>query len=170
MATFDRSAAQHVNLFPMFNLLLCTLGVLVFILITITIISMGTGKRTAITPMPSAAGREDKEALYLEWTGLDIVAHPSRDALRLQRDVRAMRTWRETFEYFDGALAGTTAGRLIADAADNASSRYIVVLIRPSGFESFINLRGYIESKGIDIGYEPIDDDWIVRMGQGARR
>jgi hypothetical protein len=166
MATLNRgSAAQHVNLFPMFNLLLCTLGVLIFILITVTIISMGAGKTIAITPAGLVGGAgQDKKAVYLEWTGTDIVAHPSRDATRLGRDLRAIETWRETFEYLDSALEGTTADRLIENVAGSSGKQYIIVLVRPSGFQSFIGLRGYIESKGIEIGYEPIEQDWTVRM------
>jgi hypothetical protein len=171
MATLHRGTnAQSVNLFPMFNLLLCTLGVLIFILITITIISMGTGKRIAITPAQIEGTKHDKEPVYLEWTGTEVVAHPSRDATRLGSDLHASETWGAVFAHLDGALQGTTAGRLIANVASSSGKQYIIVLVRPSGFQSFIGFRGYLESKGIDIGYEPVEQNWTVRMARGGTR
>ena len=53
---------------------------------------------------------------------------------------------------------------LLFALAEDDSHQYLVVLVRPDGFSNFYDLRGYIESKGLDFGYEPIDQAWSIQM------
>jgi hypothetical protein len=40
----------------------------------------------------------------------------------------------------------------------------LIVAIRPYGIDVFDKVRALIESEGIDIGYEPIDEGWTLKI------
>ena len=48
------------------------------------------------------------------------------------------------------------------------TTSYVVFLIRPDGFESFFRYRNLVQSESrrtgryIDVGYEPVDQDWVL--------
>ena len=44
MANLSDQGEEGISLFPMFNILACTLGVMVFVLATVATVSLGTNK------------------------------------------------------------------------------------------------------------------------------
>jgi hypothetical protein len=148
----------------MFNILVSLLGVLLFVLITIVVLSLGAGKSVGIIAAPGPRDDHPREPVYLEWTGRELVLHPEKAAIDLDRDISKITTWRDTYAYLDKALAGSPLEPVLAELAREDSTRYLVVLVRPSGFASFTDLRAYIESKGLDLGYEPIDQAWSIKL------
>jgi|GEM_PF-1200884 len=166
MATLNGKESQPVTLFPMFNILICTLGVFIFVMATVAMISLGVGKSIILTPeyLDDAADEPAKAPRYIEWTGRDLVLHPSRDRVCFDCDIHSIRTYAETYAYIDGALVGSPLDSLFTALSANREAEYVVLLVRPSGFENFMDLRGYIEKKGIDFGYEPVDQEWTLRL------
>jgi hypothetical protein len=57
-------------------------------------------------------------------------------------------------------LGGTRLGLAIAEVGLAPRNRYVVLLTRPSGFRNLLEIRSYFEFLGIDVGYEPIDQQW----------
>ena len=70
----------------------------------------------------------------------------------------------KTYEYIDEKIKSTEFETLFNDLSRNKEKKYIILLVRPSGFDNFRDIRGYIENKGIDIGYEPIDQLLNLRI------
>ncbi|MCH7990857.1 MAG: hypothetical protein IIC35_00390, partial [Gemmatimonadetes bacterium] len=55
-------------------------------------------------------------------------------------------------------VAGTPLGSALASVSLDRS-RYVILLVRPSGFRTLPEIRGYLELLGIDIVPEPIDQN-----------
>ena len=53
---------------------------------------------------------------------------------------------------------------LITEVKNNKDKEYVIVAIRPQGIKVFKTVRSLIEKEDIDIGYEPIEDDWILKI------
>jgi hypothetical protein len=161
--SYRHRAAPAVNLFPMFNILVCTLGVLIFVLFVVVTLSLGAGRSVRVIPEGTGSARA-KVPLYVEWTGTRLVAHPAGDSVEFPRSLRSIPTFPETYKYIEVRLTGTAVGAALDEVSRSKDTRYVVVLVRPSGFESFREIKGYFESKKIDLGYEPIDQGWSVRL------
>lgn len=54
--------------------------------------------------------------------------------------------------------------RLINEVKLNRNKEYIIVAVRPKGIGVFQKVREIIEREKIDIGYEPIDEDWEINV------
>ena len=157
--------SKTISLFPMFNILTCTLGVLVFILTAVVGISIGAGKVAVIVPESVPAGVPTKSPLFLTWNGSDLAMVEGGHEVAFPRYVEDIKTYAETYEYMTARIRGTPLEMAIARAESLAAEEYVFVLIRPSGFESFDSIKGFVQTKGIDIGYEPIDQYLTVTTG-----
>jgi hypothetical protein len=176
MANLSDDEEEGISLFPMFNILACTLGVMVFILATIATVSLGADKAVEIaegvpfepaedsaqqTIRDAAFGQRDRrQPLWVEWNGQTLKVYPSLDSVRLERDMRAMGTWQVTWDYISEVLTATRVGNAIGQAALDNENRYIVLLARPSGFEELLEVRSYFEFLGLDVAVEPINQQW----------
>ena len=158
MANLSDEGEEGVSLFPMFNILACTLGVMVFILATVATVSLGADKAVEFVTAESSGGPLRGEPVWLEWDGADLILHPEGARVRITQDLRAIPTFEATYAYLFGQVAGTELGaRLAATSLDG--SRYIVLLVRPSGFSTLPEVRGYLELLGIEVASEPIDQE-----------
>lgn len=54
--------------------------------------------------------------------------------------------------------------QLIRDVREKRDQEYIIAAIRPKGIEVFEKVRSIIEKEEIDIGYEPIEEDWTLKV------
>jgi hypothetical protein len=189
MANLRDEDEEGISLFPMFNILACTLGVMVFILATVATVSLGADKAIEIAegapfdPAPDSsrqtirdAGfgqRDRREPLWVEWTGQALLIYPSLDSVRLEQDMRAMDTWQSTWDYISEALTATRVGNAIAQAALDYENRYVVLLARPSGFDELLEVSSYFEFLGLDVAVEPINQQWqrvrIAEEDEGGR-
>ncbi len=174
MANLSDSDEGGISLFPMFNILACTLGVMVFILSTVATVMLGADKAvelvdaTPVGPVPDSSLVEEatepvprrRRPLWLEWDGDVLLLYPSLDTVRVERDLNTIETWDQTWSYLSQALAGTRVGNAIAQAGLANDNRFVVLLARPSGFDELFEIQSYIEFLGMDVGIEPIDQQW----------
>lgn len=158
MANLTDDSEEGVSLFPMFNILACTLGVMVFVLTTVATVSLGADK--AVEMVVDAEGvATGLRPMWLEWDGSELALHPDGDRARFDRDLRAFPTFESTHQYMFSALAGNSLGAKLAQASLDRD-RLVVVLVRPSGFADLEEIRSYLELLGMDPVLEPIDQDW----------
>jgi hypothetical protein len=54
--------------------------------------------------------------------------------------------------------------QLLDRVSQNRDREYIIVAVRPDGFAVFETARSLIEKEGIDLGYEPFDRDWKLKV------
>lgn len=161
-----------ISLFPMFSLMVAVLGILLFILVTVVLFAVGVDKTVRVEVQASArTDAHQRQPVFLEWDGQTLIAHPWQYELAIERDldldffdVRNGMDYLALYKYLDGKLANTPMAQVFYDVAQDKENKYFVVLVRPSGLKSFTELRGYIEQRGIALGYEPVDADWKIRI------
>jgi hypothetical protein len=159
MANLSDLGEEGVSLFPMFNILACTLGVMVFVLATVASVSLGADKAVEfVAPdFPPELGRV--VPTWVEWDGSELVLYPSDDRVAFEQDLRAIPTFEATYDHMFERLAGTPVGTALADASTE-SGRYMILFVRPSGFGTLTEIRGYLDLLSIDVVEVPIEQDW----------
>ncbi len=157
MANLDDSGEEGVSLFPMFNILACTLGVMVFILATVATVSLGSDKAVEFR-IAEGPGGAAQVPTWMEWDGSEMLLYPSGARVRFDRDLRSIPTFEATYAHMFEGLAGTPVGAELAELSRNPN-RFLVMLVRPSGFGTLPELRGYLELLDIDLLLEPIDQE-----------
>ena len=160
MANLSDPNEEGISLFPMFNILACTLGVMVFILATVATVSLGVDKAVELVANIAPGEPEERQPLWLEWDGEELGIMPAGERLRFPVDPAGISTWDQTYQYLSATLATSRLGNIIAQAAIDNQNQYVVLLVRPSGFRNFLEMQSYFEFLGLDVGYEPISQDW----------
>jgi hypothetical protein len=159
LANLDDQGEEGISLFPMFNILACTLGVMVFILATVATVSLGTNKAVEFVAPEFPEGTDRNVPTWVEWDGSDLTLHPSGESVTFARDLREIPTFDATYDYMFGQLAGTRVGAALADVAMERG-RYVILFVRPSGFRTLTEVRGYLDLLGADLVEVPIEQDW----------
>jgi hypothetical protein len=154
---------NSVSLFPIFNILICTLGVLIFILSTLTVISLGTGKSLRIVP-EKIRGEHDKLPHYLIWDGSTLINLSTNDSVVFNKSLSEFKYYNASFEYISERLQDTKLGEVIENVKKNANNEYFIIFLRAKGFTSFDDLQYFILKNGIDIGYEPMENNIKIRL------
>ena len=161
MANLNDDNEEGVSLFPMFNILACTLGVMVFILATVATVSLGADKAVEFVAIESSQDGETGVATWFEWDGSILTLHPGGESVQFTQNLREISTFEQTYAFMFGQVAGSALGARLADISVQPD-RFAVLLVRPSGFGTLAEIRGYLELLGMEVHAEPID--------QGLRR
>ena len=159
MANLNDQSEEGISLFPMFNILACTLGVMVFILATVATVSLGADKAVEFVAPEFPEGLDRELPTWVEWDGREMTLHPSGDSVAFEVDLRSITTFDSTYAYMFDQLAGTRVGAALADVAME-QGRYVILFVRPSGFGTLAEVRGYLELLGTDLVEVPIEQDW----------
>lgn len=156
-----------ISLFPMFNILICTLGILIFILGALATLALGVGRSVLLDvddSMDSSIALHAGKPRYFEWDGATLTAHPGGESVRFESDLTGIETFGETYAYIEEGIRESALQPILQAIGESAEREYVVLLVRPSGFESLYEIRGYMESRGLDIGYEPVMQGWGLRL------
>jgi hypothetical protein len=142
------ATTDHFDLLPFIAILLCVLGCLLMVTISVSAISIGPSLGEGWIPV------QDKNAVrktpvLIEWDGHTAVIHRGR--------AKTMAHWTE-------AGSDTALSVLIEDLAARKDSLYALFAVRPSGFGSFSNFADMFRDRRIDVGYEAIKQDKPVRL------
>lgn len=159
MANLSDEDGSNISLEPMFNILACTLGVMVFILATVSTVSLGTNKAVEFVAPDFPDELQRDIPTWIEWDGSEMILHPQEEGVAFDRDLRAIPTFEATYDYMFERLAGTPLGAALADASLERG-RYVILFVRPSGFTTLTEVRGYLQLLGIDVVEVPIEQSW----------
>jgi hypothetical protein len=174
------------TLFPVLSVLVSLLGSLILVMAGVTSFALGPGRTVSISVRGPSDTSHRKTPTYLEWDGQGLTVHPERVVVPLDlgrttlteaemaevvraapddpdADVAAVY-WGRVDAKFDALLSGTRVAEVLAETQARPAARYLVLLVRPSGFDSFIPLRNFLLRRGIDVGYEPIEQRYAVRV------
>jgi hypothetical protein len=170
--TGTQSADQdHFGLLPFIAIMMCLLGTLLLVTMSMTAINVGAGAGEGWIPQPAAAG--GKTPVLVEWDGRYATWHAEKGLQRIKDDL---------VEYFRGddgrwvRLDATGGGEFVAGPApqpldpliDYLESRrdthYALLAVRPSGFGSFYRFQMRFAHHKIPTGAEPVDQARPVRL------
>jgi hypothetical protein len=142
----------EVELFPFLSILACTIGSLILIIIVLTTQLYTSQKEvTIVARADKETGKNrGKSPRYIECRNNGIIIHPDGKLVpikNLENQNSPLKT-------------------LLNEVKEKRDREYLIVAVRPDGIEVFKKVRDLIETQGIDIGYEPIDKDWKLKVEQ----
>lgn len=144
---------DHFDLFPFISILICTLGCLLMITMSVVALSLGP----AAAEIWKIEGGRGKLPVLIEWDGEEITIHPRK--VRLPWAIATRHGGRNDSEF----------GRLIGKLREQRERRYLFVAVRPSGFGNLHHLLALLERQQVRVGFEPIEQDRKVGIAEGER-
>ena len=87
-----------------------------------------------------------------------------KDTVFLEYDVSKMKTYKKSHDYIKRKIKGTEIGELFDSIKKNSRQQYFVVFVRAKGFAGFADLKNFIKTEGIDIGYDPVNNDSPIKL------
>ena len=140
-----KSAEITMDLFPFLSILACTIGALILLIIVMTTQTMGNQQKVKIIAKQEGDQKQgqdqSKSPRYLECSEKGVILYPEKITIpsaQLKQNP-ALKT-------------------LLDQLSKNRDKEYLIVAVRPGGIDTFQTLRTLVESRGIDIGYEPFED------------
>ena len=143
-----KSSKVELELFPFLSVLACTIGSLILLIIVVTTQSLSTNPEVTIVARSENGANQGKQPRYIECREDGVVIYPSQEFVATA----------------DLDKQNTALSKLIAEVKANQDQEYVIIAIRPQGIEVFQQVRNLIEQENIDIGYEPIEEDWILKI------
>jgi|SRR5687768_15447018 len=151
----SRSGTEHFDMLPFIGLLMCVLGVLLFVTLSIAALAIGPNVREGWLPVNHPDRK--KVPILVEWDGSTAVIHKANKPTSLA--------------VFSGANSSPNPDfvTFVNEMVANRNTHYVIFAVRPSGFGSLQALADQFRVKRVDVGYEPIPQDKSVRLLKGSQ-
>jgi hypothetical protein len=137
-----------MELFPFLSILACTIGTLILLIIVISTQTLSSSPEVTIIAKTEIGKNRSKKPRYLECRKDGVIIYPNQEFVPINK-----------LNNVDSKLL-----QLISEVKENNEREYVIVAIRPQGIEVFKQVRNLIESQGIDLGYEPIEEGWKLKI------
>jgi hypothetical protein len=148
--TDRNSSSEHFDLLPFIGLLMCVLGVLLFVTLSVAALALGPNAKEGWLPLD--AQNSGKTPILLEWDGESAAIHNGNQL--------------KTIKAFLDPKGKNTPELLsfVKEMTTRRNTHYVLFAVRPSGFKNFQLLADEFREKKVDVGYEPIPQDKKVRL------
>ena len=147
------TTSEHFDMLPFIGLLMCVLGVLLFVTLSVAALALGPNVKEGWLPIQSSD--HNKTPVLLEWDGKNAVIHRGNQL--------------SSIEAFAGGKNKPELSNFITEMVAKRNTHYVLFAVRPSGFENFQVLADRFREKRVDVGYEPIPQDKKVRLLKNAQ-
>jgi hypothetical protein len=155
MSTDSLESNEHFDLLPFISIMMCTLGCLLLIALSMASLSLGSAGEEWTTNTKDS----DKQPILLIWDGTLLTADLGKDRLCV-----AWQPSEPTPTCPPGYRLATRAD-VLRYFADRRRTHYALVAVRPSGFANFDTLQQDLLDNRIETGSEPIAQTKQVRLG-----
>lgn len=139
--------AIEVELFPFLSVLVCVIGSLILLIVVVTV-QISSNQRQVTIVAREDGQNQAKVPRYVECRSDGIIIHPEQTFVA-----------KEDINRSNSALQN-----LLAEVSFNRDKEYLIVAVRPDGIEVFQEVRDLVEQQNIDIGFEPIDEGWQLKV------
>jgi hypothetical protein len=164
------AAKDHFDLLPFIAILMCMLGCLLLVTMSVAALSMGPGAGEGWIPTRDPS-QTTKIPVLIEWDGTNLLVH------RNGQQEQIKWTKPSTFEFQgmtllrkdDKAEENPALDRLYSDLQTSNSTHYALFAVRPSGFDDFSLMVSTFRSRDIEVGFEPIGQSKPVRLLNDGR-
>lgn len=188
MSSSHLEEKDHFDLLPFIAILMCTLGCLLFVTLSVAALSIGPDRGEGW--IVGAKRSDGRQPVLVEWDGVAAVLH--RDGRRLKvpwqsndaelpapspatvatagagvGPVPLAGVSQETVAGGPGASRQLTFHTMMSWFYENRQTQYVLFAVRPSGFGSFDEFAEEFRTRGIKIGYEPIAQGRAVTLLKG---
>lgn len=158
--------ADHFDLLPYIAVLMCTLGGLLLITLSMTAINLGPGAGVGLVPIIDT-NRPTKMPVLIEWDGEYATVHDS------ERDTREPVRIEFRTGFWGLALGNETdtqrLERVLGDLESKTNTHYALFAVRPSGFDNFDVVRILFDNRDISVGYEPIEQGKPIKLKKAVQ-
>ena len=141
--------STEVELFPFLSILACTIGTLILLIIVLTTQALNKQEVTIVARTEGENGiNKSKNPRYIECKSDGVILYPGEEFVpqdQLNEPNSAM-------------------SKLIAQVQENRDREYLIVAVRSNAIDTFKLVRNIVERAEIDIGYEPIDANWQLKL------
>ena len=138
----------EMELFPFLSILACTIGTLILMIIVISTQTLSSSPEVTIIAKTEIGSNRSKKPRYIECREDGVIIYPTQEFVPTNK-----------LDNSDSKLL-----QLISEVKQKNNQEYVIVAVPPSGIEVFKQVRNLIESQGIDIGYEPIEEGWKLKI------
>jgi hypothetical protein len=159
MSARRESGKDHFDLLPFIAILMCVLGCLLLVTMSIAAISIGPGLGEGWIPGESDRDSSSKIPVLIEWDGKMAVVH--RNGARQEL---AWATPKGNDVDPPEASVRAEFDAFLQDMARKRATHYALIAVRPSGFENFARFAYEFRRNDITLGSEPIDQNKPVRL------
>ncbi len=138
----------EMELFPFLSILACTIGTLILMIIVVSTQTLSSSPEITIVAKTESGKNRSKKPRYIECREDGVIIYPTQEFVPKNK-----------LDNSDSKLF-----ELISEVQQKSNQEYVIVAVRPRGIEVFKQVRNLIESQGIDIGYEPIEEGWKLKI------
>ncbi len=168
--------ADHFDLLPFIAILMCVLGCLLLVTVSMSAISMGVGAGEVWIPAQAGGEKNNKSPVLVEFGGSFAVFHMDSGRRRVdwhpagQQTVNVGGTTYLLKDDKDKEKDETNSeiSHLFKTLADRKDTHYALIAVRPSGFPNLQRFLSEFRSRKITVGYEPIDQIRPVSLAGDA--
>jgi hypothetical protein len=143
----QRQQADHFDLLPFIAVLLCLLGFLLLVAMSVASLRLGSKEGWIVD---NDMLKMERIPVLVEWDGSNLVIHRANDQ-------------RQTISISDDMQSSNLAA-FCTEMSDQSATHYILFAVRPSGFGSFNYVANLFRKNDIRVGYEPIMQDRQVDL------
>lgn len=158
---------DHFDLLPFIAILMCMLGCLLLVTLSIAALSLGAGAGEGWIPVADRE-RAAKTPVLIEWDGKMATIHRQGSKTLAKWEPTDLSRVRIGDQWF--TLSGKDENldaelkKLLDELESQRTTHYALFAVRPSGFDSFERFANQFRSRQIDVGYEPIRQEKPVRL------
>lgn len=182
MNTHSTEDKDHFDLLPFIAILMCTLGCLLFVTLSVAALSIGPERGEGW--IVARATANDKTPVLVEWDGTVAVLHRDGHHLKVAWEGADAPPPVVGPDGPQGSppvfLPGTPGAAAEAGPSErlsfkemmtwfyeNRRTQYALFAVRPSGFGNFDDFADEFRDRGIKVGYEPIAQGRTVTLMKG---
>ena len=144
-----RGPGLGVDLMPFMAILMCFLGALVIIAVTVVMLSVLYPQEVWRLGL---AGEKPRTPIVVEWDGVNITIHPERVqvpvAIALDEDGKNASPF----------------GRLLEEIIAQRDEKFLFIIVRPTGFSTFKPFLDLLNEHDINVGYQPMLPDQRITV------
>lgn len=146
---------EHFDMLPFIGLLMCVLGVLLFVTLSVAALALGPNAKEGWLPLD---GQDRKKIpILVELDGKSAVIHAENRSKLIE-------------QFLDAKDKSTPElSRFLTEMVSRRDTHYVLFAVRPSGFANFQLMADQFRNKQVDVGYEPIAQDKTVRLLRAAK-
>ncbi len=137
------------NLESFLDILTCTIGIFILMIIIMTTQAVNRQEVTIVAQTEGENGvNKSKNPRYIECRHNGVILYPGEKFVPQEK--------------LNDPNSAVT--KLIAQVQKNRDREYLIVALRSNGIDTFKLVRNLVERAEIDIGYEPIDANWQLKI------
>ena len=140
-----KNFVAEVSMFPFMNILICTMGALSFIMVSLASMSAVSPSVDVEIENPSRRSTSHAIPRFVECHADHMLVHPERESIPV----------------VNMGEADSEFMQIVRQVRDT-KNHYIIFGVYPSGIECFYEGRDIVTNNNVPIGYEPMIKGWVV--------